>query len=113
MLEPEARPIPRPAPPPAKKGLFGGKAQPAGPNFDLDEAQIEALTQQLREAAGSAQAQADDTPTWQAFVQTSGLDGGYRFLRERPKLAEDERLMAWLEDQIGEGGERGGVDGVK
>lgn len=100
ILEADARAIPRPAPPPpAKRGLFGGK-QPEPPKYLLDEAEINSLANLLRSMAGTSAAQADPTPTYQAFVDTSSLDAALRFLSERPRLVEDEHLLNWLDDQI-------------
>jgi hypothetical protein len=114
ILEAETRAIPRPVPQPQKRGLFGGKQQSAGPlPYELDENEIRALTDLLRSTAGAAAGKADDTPTWQAFVNTPNLETSYRFLVEHPKLIEDEKLLSWLEDQLGQNVAAGNMDTVK
>lgn len=113
ILEAEARAIPRPAPPPpAKRGLFGGKQQPEPPRYLLDENEIESLVNLLRSMAGTQAAQSDPTPTYQAFVDTPGLDAALRYLWERPKLVEDEQLLNWLDDQISQHVASGALDAL-
>ncbi|MEP7289581.1 MAG: hypothetical protein ABI947_27850 [Chloroflexota bacterium] len=99
MLEAEIRALPRPVAM-KKTGLFGGKQAPLPVTPPFDEAQILALTQKFRHAAGVLATQTDNTLIWQSFVQTPSLDMSLKFLAERPKLTEDDRLLPWLEDQI-------------
>jgi hypothetical protein len=114
ILEAETRAIPRPAPPAQKRGLFGGKQQePARSPFELDEDEIRSLTDLLRSTAGAEAGKADETPTWQAFVNTPNLETSYRFLVEHPKLIEDDKVLAWLEDQLGHNMASGKMDAVK
>ncbi len=114
ILEAEARAIPRPAPQQQKRGLFGGKQQqPVVSPYELDENEIRALTDLLRSTAGAAAGKADDTPTWQAFVNTPNLETSYRFLVEHPKLIEDEKVLSWLEDQLGQNVAAGKMEIVK
>ncbi len=114
ILEAETRAIPRPAPPPQKRGLFGGKQQePARSPFELDENEIRSLTELLRSTAGAESGKADATPTWSAFVNTPNLETSYRFLVEHPKLIEDDKLLGWLEDQLGQNVAAGKMDAVK
>jgi hypothetical protein len=99
LLEAEARAIPRPvAQSPSRRTLLGGNQPPPPPTFALDEQEIIALTNLLRSTAGANAAQPDDTPIWQAYVNTPNIAAAYQYLTERPKLAEDERLLNWLED---------------
>jgi hypothetical protein len=114
ILEAEVRAIPRPAGPPQKRGLFGGKQQEPEPSpFALDENEIRSLAELLRSAVGAEAAQADETPTWRAFVGTPNVDASYRFLAEHPKLIEDEKLLVWLEDQLAQSVASGAMDAVK
>ena len=112
MLEVEARALPRPVASMKRVTLLGGKP-PTGPINPIDNAAIAALTEQLRQAAGVEAAHKDDIPTWQAYVQTPSLDVMLRFLAEHPRLAEDDRLMAWLEDQISQNTAAGTMDAVR
>jgi hypothetical protein len=111
MLEADARALPRPAPAAKRATLLGTRTMtiPVG----LDDAAIATLTEELRQAAGVQAAHKDDIPTWQAYMQTPSLDVMLRFLTERPKLAEDDRFMAWLEDQISENTAAGAMDAVR
>lgn len=112
MLEAEARALPRPVAAMKRATLLGGKP-PTGPMNPIDDAAIAVLTEQLRQVAGIEAAHKDDIPTWQAYVQTPSLDVMLRFLAERPKLAEDDRLMMWLEDQISQNTANGTMDAVR
>ncbi len=113
ILEAEVRAIPRPVPQPQKKGLFGGKQQPVESPYELDENEIRSLVELLTSAAGADKAQHDETPTWQAFVNTPNTDTSYRFLVEHPKLIEDDKLLTWLEDQLAQNVGAGAMDAVK
>ncbi len=113
ILESEARAVPRPAPPQQKRGLFGGKQQPVTPSYELDEAEIVSIAEQLRQASGIGQAASRDTSAWQAFVDTPSLDTTYRYLAEHPNFVEDEDLLTWLDDQISQNVAAGKIDAVK
>ncbi len=113
MLAAEARAIPRPAPPASKRGLFGGKQQPAPDPYALDDNEIKTLYTLLRQTAGIRATMIDDVPIWEAFVNTASLDQSFRFLSDQPKLLENEKLLNWLEDNIGKNVAAGKMDAVK
>jgi hypothetical protein len=111
FLEAEARAIPRPAPL-QKRGLFGGKQQPV-PSNELDEAEISSLVAMLRDAAGTGKSKAAGAQTWQTFAQAPNLDAAYRLLAEDPGLVQDEDMLNWLDDQIGQNVAAGAMDAVR
>ncbi len=98
ILEEEAHAVPRPAPPPPRKGLFGSKAAP--PSIEaLDQAQIELFTKLLLKEAGVRMTH-DDTARWRAFTAAESLDAALRFLADQPDLLRDDALLGWLDDEI-------------
>jgi hypothetical protein len=113
MLEAEARAVPRPIPPaPKKAGLFGtGKPLPPPAPMELNEAQIKALTEQYLQASGADKNQVDTAFT--GYAATTNLDTSFRFLSERPKLVEEDKLISWLDDQISENVASGNIDAVR
>lgn len=111
ILEEEARAVPRPAPPPQRKGLFGGKPTPP-PVEPLDEVQIEAYAKLLLKEAGVRITQ-DDTPRWRAYVAAENLDAALRYLAEQVDLLRDDALLTWLDDQIATAVERNDVAAVR
>jgi len=113
MLEAEARAMPRPAPPIAKRTLLGTKSKPATDPYALDDNEIKALYQLLRQTAGIRATMIDDVPIWEAFVNTPSLDQSFRFLSEQPRLLENEKLLNWLENAIGKNVAAGNMDVVK
>ncbi|MCC7206754.1 MAG: hypothetical protein IT323_05580 [Anaerolineae bacterium] len=105
ILEAEARAVPRPAPPPVKRGLFGG-GKPSGPVVEpLDGEQIEAITRQLLNLAGVRSTQ-DLTAPWRAYMAAQGPEALYSTLASNPRLLQDDAFLNWMDAQIGEAVER-------
>jgi hypothetical protein len=105
ILEAEARAVPRPAPPPAKRGLFGG-GKPTGPIVEpLDGEQIEAIARKLLGQAGVRSTQ-DLTAPWHAFLAADGPEAMYRMLADNLALLEDDAFLNWMDGQIGDAVER-------
>lgn len=108
ILEAEAHAVPRPLPP-QKRSIFSGKQTVD----ELDDTEIGAWVERLRKEKGIHDSQIDDVPIWKAFVETSGADGAIRFLEERPTLLSDERLLSWLDNEIGQNVAAGAMDMVR